>query len=382
MALELLEKARQAKYPVTQAAVMSFGRSATKTLLAGTTVSEAERKKLEGFKAGEKWAKNFVRRNGLESKNLFGEAGSVDHEKVKEGLEAIRQKCEKYDTENIYNVDETGLQYKLMPKRTYLSMKENRKTARGTKDMHFKDRISAFMCANASGTDKVEMVIIGKAKKPRCFEDNPCSLTYFQQANAWADTATFRKWWLQVFLPHIRRTTHRPVLLLMDGCSSHEDLQDDKAQVTVMVYPPNCTSVHQPMDQGIIAATKVLYRRELLDVKLSIMLVAAQLRAEAKERKMARGTQGLANGSHPHMSDAADLLKLSWSKVTTQTIARYGERTNCCVTLAGRTAYDKPYCLLLSFFAKPSRLSGAFPYEPSLRSWRNPMPQLYFQVSR
>ena len=54
MALDLLEKARQAKYPVTQAAIMSFGRAATKTLLAGTNVSEAERTKLEGFKAGEK----------------------------------------------------------------------------------------------------------------------------------------------------------------------------------------------------------------------------------------------------------------------------------------------------------------------------------------
>lgn len=343
--MDLLEKARKAKYPVTQVAIMAFGRSATKTLLAGTAVSAAEREKLEGFKAGEKWARNFVRRNGLVSKNLFGEAGSVDREKVKEGMEAIRQMCEKYEVDLIYNVDETGLQWKLMPKRTYLSTSENRKTARGTKDMHFKDRLSAFMCTNASGTDKVEMVIIGKAKNPRCFEKNKCCLKYFQQANAWADTATFRKWWLEVFLPHIRRTTHRPVLLLMDGCSSHEDLEDDKGQVTVMVYPPNCTSVHQPMDQGIIATTKVLYRKELLDVKLSTMLVASQLRAEAAERKMARGTAGLANGHHPHVSDAAELLKLSWGRVTTQTIARYGQRINCANLATVLLLHNRPYCL-------------------------------------
>ena len=71
-------------------------------------------------------------------------------------MEAIRDECEKYQLENIYNVDETGLQWKLMPRRSYLSIHEDRQTARGTKDMHYKDRASAFMCTNAPGTNKVE----------------------------------------------------------------------------------------------------------------------------------------------------------------------------------------------------------------------------------
>ena len=93
----------------------------------------------------------------------------------------------------------------------------------------------------------------------------------------------------------------------MDGCSSHEDLEDDRGQVKVMVYRPNCTSVHQPMNQGITAATKALYRKKLLDVKLSTILVPPTLRAEAKEREMTPGTAGLAEGHHPHMLGAADL---------------------------------------------------------------------------
>ena len=94
--------------------------------------------------------------------------------------------------------------------------------------MHHKDHVSAFMCTNAPGTDKVEMAVIGKANNSRCFKGKKCPGTYFSQANAWADNVTFRKWWKKVFLPHIRRTTHHPVLLLMDGCSSHEDLEDDR----------------------------------------------------------------------------------------------------------------------------------------------------------
>ena len=50
------------------------------------------------------------------------------------------------------------------------------------------------------------------------------------------------------------------------------------------------------MDMGIIAATKLNYRRELLDMKVSTMGVAATLRAQAKQRNMAAGTAGLGEG--------------------------------------------------------------------------------------
>ena len=159
-------------------------------------------------------------------------------------MEKIREGCKKYEPSRIFNVDETGITWKLMPRRTYLSTKEDRKTARGTKHMKFKD----LMCANADGTTKVNMAIIGKAKDPRCFRVRACPLKYFSQINAWSDSKTFRSWWHQDFLPFTRRWNHFPVLLLMDGCSSHEDLLNDRGQVTVMTYPPNCTSVHQPMD--------------------------------------------------------------------------------------------------------------------------------------
>ena len=114
------------------------------------------------------------------------------------------------------------------------------------------------------------------------------------------------------------------MLLLIDGCSSHEDLEDSKGKVKVVTYPPNWTSVHQSMDMGIIAATKLNYRRELLDMKVSTMGVAATLRAQAKQPKMAAGTAGLGEGNHPYLRDAAELTKAAWGGVSAATIARYG----------------------------------------------------------
>ena len=63
---------------------------------------------------------------------------------VAKGMEEIRRVCKNYLLENRYNIDETGVQWQTIPTRTYLSTHKNRKTVRGTKDMNFKDRVSAF----------------------------------------------------------------------------------------------------------------------------------------------------------------------------------------------------------------------------------------------
>ncbi len=51
-------------------------------------------------------------------------------------------------------MDETGLFFKLLPNRSYV--KEDKvKSARGTKLMKAKDRVTLYVTANASVTDKV-----------------------------------------------------------------------------------------------------------------------------------------------------------------------------------------------------------------------------------
>ena len=139
------------------------------------------KQKLDAFMAGDKWTENFTKRHSLVSKVLHGEAGSVDTALFKKGMDEVCEACKKYQPARIFNVDENGLFWKLLPKRSYLSTSKNRKTARGTKSVHFKDRVSAFMCANADGSAKVDMAIIGKAKTPRCLRDGDCPLKYYSQ---------------------------------------------------------------------------------------------------------------------------------------------------------------------------------------------------------
>ncbi|CAN0182990.1 unnamed protein product [Ectocarpus sp. 4 AP-2014] len=311
---ELVEEARRVPLPVTRATIMSFGVAAKNKMLAAESTTAGDKKRLEDFTANERWAKNFISRNGMVSTVLHGEAGSVDDEAIAEGLGKIREACKKFGMENIFNVDETGIFYRLMPNRTYLSTEESRKSARGTKGI--------YMCTNANGTAKVPMAIIMKSKNPRCFGKQKRSpIKYFSQANAWSDGATFKKWWLEEFILFIRKWTHQPVLLLMDGCASLDLLVDPTGQITTMVYPPNCTSKHQPMDMGIIAATKRHYRKRLLRLRVSTMSVTSTLCAQAKARKMTSGTMRLAEGHPAHVLDAAELLEAEWDDLTESSIA-------------------------------------------------------------
>ena len=106
LAMGHFDKTRKAKYTVTRAVVTSFGRSGKKTVLASPTTSAADKERLDGIHASERSAKNLVVRNGLASKRLHGEAGSVNPELVAKGIEEIREECRTTSC----NVYETSIQ--------------------------------------------------------------------------------------------------------------------------------------------------------------------------------------------------------------------------------------------------------------------------------
>lgn len=140
-----IEDARHVKLPVTGDTIKAFGLKAKGVIQASADTTPALRTHTEGFTAGDKWHRNFVTRHGMKSVTRHGEGGSVNEQAAAEGMQKVRAACRDYELENIFNVDETGLQYKILPKRTYLASLENRKTARGTKDMKAKERVSAYM---------------------------------------------------------------------------------------------------------------------------------------------------------------------------------------------------------------------------------------------
>lgn len=87
-------------------------------------------------------------------------------------------------------MDETGLFYRMLPDRALASHAISGRK----KD---KTRITVSVCVNADGSDKQQLIVIGTAKKPRCFKginmDNLCVL-YRSNASAWMTAHIFTDW--------------------------------------------------------------------------------------------------------------------------------------------------------------------------------------------
>ena len=81
---------------------------------------------------------------------------------------AFQAMTEGYSANQIFNCDETGLYFKMLPGRTLASVHNQ---PEGTKKA--KDRVTINVCANASGTIKLPLLLIGKAKTHVVFAQLP-----------------------------------------------------------------------------------------------------------------------------------------------------------------------------------------------------------------
>ncbi|GFY06563.1 tigger transposable element-derived protein 2 [Trichonephila clavipes] len=83
-------------------------------------------------------------------------------------LKTDRQQTEgNYSPQQIYNADETGLNFRALPKKSLASQDE--KSAPGYKMS--KDRVTLRTCSNAFGNHKFPLMVIGKSAKPRAFKN-------------------------------------------------------------------------------------------------------------------------------------------------------------------------------------------------------------------
>ncbi len=171
-----------------------------------------------------------------------------------------------YDLENIYNMDETGLFFRLLPRYSLLMSNEDISTTRGKKKS--KDWVSLIVCANAVGTHKIPCTLIDKPKAFACIKDCQWPVPYFNQVKTWMDMEMCWKWFNEVFLLEVKKRTGRRVFLLLDNAPGHfEAFKRDN--VRIIFFPPNCTSWKQPYDMGIIATLKkrfkYFYLKDVID---------------------------------------------------------------------------------------------------------------------
>ena len=188
-----------------------------------------------------------------------------------------------YSLDQVFNCDETGLYYKLLPKTSLAAHFE--KSADGRKTQ--KEHVTINACSNATGNIKLPLLLIGKSKNPRCFKhaNRDClPVVYANQSNAWVDVALFTDWFHHQFVPRVQEKLREMSLepkavLLLDNCSANpneEELVSTDGKVVAKFLPPNVTSLIQPVDQGVLVSIKRRYRRKILEELVLKMMVAHQ----------------------------------------------------------------------------------------------------------
>lgn len=157
--------------------------------------------KITKFNASSGWLQRFKKRYGIRFLKITGEKLSAQPESVDPFLKKLLDTIQEFglNEQQIYNADETGLYWQLLPDKTYVSIKE--KTAPGMKTA--KQRITFLGCTNASGLHKLKPLVIGRAKNPRCFKNFYNPLIYTHTKNAWMTADIFRNWFFQHFVPEV-----------------------------------------------------------------------------------------------------------------------------------------------------------------------------------
>ncbi|XP_053643175.2 tigger transposable element-derived protein 1 [Cherax quadricarinatus] len=228
------------------------------------------------FKASKGWFERFKNRSGIHSVMRHGEAASSDKKAAEKYVKEFKDyiDSEEMQPEQVFNCDETGLFWKKMPSRTYIT--EEEKALPGHKPM--KDRLTLLMCANASGDCKVKPLLVYHSETPRAFRQNnvvKANLCVMWRANSttWVTRDLFYDWLHHAFAPTVKnylmeKKLDLKCLLVLDSAPGHpsdlaERLSRDMSFIKVKFLPPNTTPLLQPMDQQVISNFKKLYTKAM-----------------------------------------------------------------------------------------------------------------------
>ena len=247
------------------------------------------------FSCSTGWLQRFKARHGIVFRKMCGESGSVTTDMTVDWiLTKLSALLDEFRPEDIFNADETGLFWKCLPDKS-LTLKGE--TCSGGK--RSKDRITALVCANMTGSQKLPLLVIGKFARPRCFKNvRTLPVQYESNTKAWMVSDLFSSWLLK--LDKRFQHEHRRVAMVLDNCPAHPKIQEALKAVKLVFLPPNTTSKLQPCDQGIIQNLKVHYRKFLL-----IRMISA---IDAKEEFL------------PNLLDSLYILRLAWDNVRPETI--------------------------------------------------------------
>ncbi len=208
----------------------------------------------------ERWPEISLRR---------GDSFSMAREKMtsrevfKNYFDLLQETLDKYNLKDkpsqIYNCDESGLPLEHKPPRI-VSAKGTRKVRQISSGN--KTQITIRGCCNAAGQAIPPMVVFsGNRFNHELSKGEVPGTLYGMSDSGWIDPELFATWFSNHFLQHA--VTSRPLLLMLDGHSSHYTLdliQSAKDNdVVIFCLPPHTTADSQPLDTSCFGPLKAYW---------------------------------------------------------------------------------------------------------------------------
>ncbi|XP_047142044.2 jerky protein homolog-like [Hydra vulgaris] len=165
---------------------------------------------------------------------------------------------------NIWNMDETGMQFDYRPEKIIAK--------KGVKYLHSRtsgnrETITVIACFNATGNSiPPHFIVKGKTIRSLCnfqIENAPEGSTWSVSDSGWTKQGIAFLWFTKSFLPNIG--SDRPQLLILDGHDSHNfvELLDVAVanKIHIVELPAHTSNWLQPCDRTVFGLLKKAYRK-------------------------------------------------------------------------------------------------------------------------
>ncbi|XP_068235700.1 tigger transposable element-derived protein 1-like [Palaemon carinicauda] len=201
----------------------------------------------ETFKASRGWLDDFKKRTGIHSVVMHGEASSSNAKAAADFVTTFASVIAQYGyiPKQVFNCDDTGLLWKKMPRRTFITAEEKRLP----RHKPMKNWLTLVLCANASGDCKVKPLLVYHSENPRAFKSQrilkeKLQVMWRTKARAWVIRHFFTEWVNLCFGPAVKKDLagkklSLKCLLVLDNVPGHppgleEDILDEFMFIKVL----------------------------------------------------------------------------------------------------------------------------------------------------
>lgn len=172
----------------------------------------------------------------------------------------------KFEPQQIWNVDESG--FSTVPSKPgKIFATKGRKQVGILTSAERGHHFTSVCCVNALGTYIPPAFIFPrKNMKLDLMDHAPTGSVGYAQEKGWMNGHVFLKW-LQHFVKHSKASPQNKVLLLLDGHSSHKNIDvltfAKQNGIVIFCFPPHCTHRLQPLDISFFGPLTTFYNQEL-----------------------------------------------------------------------------------------------------------------------